>query len=661
MAHTTDKKIKFSIGAKLILIITFILLVSFCAVIVLFYRLSYNDLLSAAEKNNLEANQRYAMRAHSLLAAVESDSRAFFQSAAGSQFNSTVDSYFARNPHIAALFIYTPGQDTRIAVNRHFIPLWGINENYLNLFINSQSQVLGRVMPGQTAVQSAAGIFPKSAAAMFYSLQGRTIAGVIFSSDDLNDYFGSDVSSYMINASGDIIVYPGSSIAGYGVNTSEFDFFKEIINSEERSGQNIYKTDFYSSFLSDNRNGRFFSSTYNNIKQYLTPYITVISDQIKNIFSYVTSVITNEPVKEKNINNNNESRQIIAFTKLSTAGVYVITFTDYDNIFNAINEALLINIIIVIIILITSIIIVSVLSKSFSVPLKALAASARQTAEGNFNQQLQVKNKDEIGALSFDLEKMNTSLRSLARFVSIDVASKSMRGEINNEGALKHGFILFSDIVDFTAKLKNFSVVFGDGASGKIVQWLNQYYSRMTECVEKTGGYIDKFIGDGIMAHWGTASTAGSPRKDAFNCVKAALLMRKALFFMNRERKSSDYSNPFIHMGFGIGSGMVTAGLFGGDTRTEFSVIGNSVNLASRINSLTKQLGADILVCEDTWNLIGDKFITKEMPPVSVRGEDQPLRTYAIINFFGEAKGPQSIDDMRALTGLAPEPNLNLR
>ena len=655
MAQKKDDRIRFSIGAKLVLIIALITLVSLGAVIALFYQISFNDLLSAAEKNNLQANQRYAAQVQSLFASAASGSRAVFQSAAGSQFNSTADFYFAENPQIAAVFLYTPGQDSRIAVNRHFIPLWGIDESFIYLYINSQSQAFSRVTSGQTLVQSAAGFFSRSAVSVFFPWQSGTIAGVIFSSESLDNYFGFGVSSYVINAFGDVLVHPDLSIIYNGKNIGDVDFFKTIIDSEERSGQQIFKTDFGISKTNDAENERFFSSIYKNIKQFFSPYIKVITIQCKKFFSNIVSVFNNEPVKGINAPGDNEDRQIIAFTKLTTAGIYAVTCTEYDKVLEGLNEALLINILIVIIILIFSIIIISALSKSFSVPLKSLAAAASQIADGNFNQRIQVKNKDEIGALTSNFEKMNTSLRSFAKFTNIDVASKSMRGEINNEGGLKHGFILFSDIIDFTAKLKNFSVVFGDGASGKVVQWLNQYYSRMTECVDKTGGYIDKFIGDGIMAHWGTASTAGSPRKDAFNCVKAALMMRKALFFMNRERKTGDYSNPLIHMGFGISSGMVTAGLFGGDNHAEFSVIGNSVNLAARINNLTKQLGADILVCEDTWNLIGDKFITKEMPPVNIKGEEQPVRTYAIINFFGESKGPQSMDDVLALFGITPD------
>jgi adenylate cyclase len=172
--------------------------------------------------------------------------------------------------------------------------------------------------------------------------------------------------------------------------------------------------------------------------------------------------------------------------------------------------------------------------------------------------------------------------------------------------------------------------------------------------VEKTSGAVDKFIGDAVMAHWGTAYTAGSPKKDAFNCVVAALMMRKAVYNMNKNRVQDDPGNPPIHIGCGINTGIVTAGQIGSDLRMEYTVIGDPVNLASRIESLNKPLGTDILISENTWNLVRGQFVTEEMPSVTVKGKKRPVRIFAVINFSGIDKGPKNLADVRNYLGIKP-------
>jgi adenylate cyclase len=229
-----------------------------------------------------------------------------------------------------------------------------------------------------------------------------------------------------------------------------------------------------------------------------------------------------------------------------------------------------------------------------------------------------------------------------------------MRGEIKPGGLPKHGTIFFSDIRGFTEKSENFTKEFGREASDKIVFWLNNYFTRMVECVEKTNGVVDKFIGDAVMAHWGTAYSAGSPAKDAFNCVKSALMMRKALLLINKNRRLNDPGNPPIAIGCGINTGMVTAGQIGSDIRMEYTVIGDPVNLASRIESLNKPLGTDILISEDTWRLVKYFFITEEMPSVTVKGKEKPVRIFAVVNHISVTSGPKTLAEVRSLLGITP-------
>jgi adenylate cyclase len=159
------------------------------------------------------------------------------------------------------------------------------------------------------------------------------------------------------------------------------------------------------------------------------------------------------------------------------------------------------------------------------------------------------------------------------------------------------------------------------------------------------------------MAHWGTAYSAGSPARDAFNGVKAALMMRKALVALNKNRCPDDPADPPICIGAGLNTGIVTAGQIGSDLRMEYTVIGDPVNLASRIEALNKPLGTDILISEDTWNLVRYFFITEEMPSVTVKGKEKPVRIFAVVNHVSVTSGPRTLAEVRQLLGIQA-PNL---
>jgi adenylate cyclase len=292
-------------------------------------------------------------------------------------------------------------------------------------------------------------------------------------------------------------------------------------------------------------------------------------------------------------------------------------------------------------------------SKTVSVPLKALAAAARQIEGGDFELHLKPKTKDEVGFLTRSFQRMSGALSIFGRFTNKEIAVRAMRGEIKPGGFPKHATIFFSDIRGFTEKSENFTKKYGEGASDRIVHWLNEYFPRMVECVEKTHGVVDKFIGDAVMAHWGTAYTAGSPQQDAFSGVTAALMMRVALLAMNKNRSADDAGNPPIRIGCGINSGIVTAGQLGSEQRMEYTVIGDPVNLASRTEALNKPLGTDILITEDTWNLCGNRFITEEMPPITVKGKEAPVRMFAVVN-AKDSSGPRTLAELRNLLGIEP-------
>ena len=650
--RATDN-IKFSIGAKLIIIISFIVVISLGSITVLVSWLVQQDLQVSAEENNFELNRRSAMEAETGLVNTRSGSRILIQTvtAMGRQTSAfqaaaieeTTNFFFTENPQVAAVFFVNPGDNEQLLINKRFFSSREMNEDDAGSFFRSRRTAMGRAVRGETVIQNAAPHFARSVLALFFPLRNGGVGGVLFSSETLNNNFGYGINqSYMINSEGDVLAHADFSLVRAGTNIGRMAFIRSILDGSDQSRQQLLETDFgvlTSPSSAGSVLGGVLSPIVDSVKQKVMPSI----DTVKDAFGLTGAASRN---------GDKRTRQFVAFTKINIAGAVVITGIEYNKVFEGIIATTRRNIYLTIAVLSISIIFIWFFSKTISIPLKSLARAARQIEGGVFDLELRSKGKDEIGVLTSSFQKMCSALNIFGRFTNKEIAIKAMRGQIKPGGFPKHGTVFFSDIREFTAKSENFTKVFGDEASDKIVQWLNEYFTKMIECVEKTNGVVDKFIGDAVMAHWGTAYSSGSPRKDAFNCVKAALMMRKALYFMNREREAGDQANPSIRIGCGINSGIVTAGQLGSSVRMEYTVIGDPVNLASRIEALTKPLGADILISEDTWNLVGDKFMTEEMPSVTVKGKEKPVRIFAVINFIGEAKGPQTIEEVRGLLGI---------
>jgi len=620
---TSQDKISFSIGTKLITIISIIVIISLGSITALVSWMVREDLKITAEESNFEANKKAAQEVEDTLATMRmSAAQLMYTINTFGEENSLIqeaaDFFFAQNIRAAA-FAYTFKGMRNVLVSGEFFLSRGIDPSLAETYFNDNEFSLARASRGETVLLNAAPILERPVLALFFPLHGTGgqsgAGGILIATEKLVDSFGSGTNqSFLINDKGDILIHSDSALLKEGANVENFDFIHKIREASDRNKQELINADF-------------------NFSQ------SVTQKQVTRL-----------------------ALHYMAFTKLAYGGCIVITSIEYEKVFESINATTRRNIYLTAAVLFISVMFIWFFSKTISIPLKDLAEAAKSIEGGQFELQLQTKGRDEIGLLGSSFQKMSGALHIFGRFTNREIAVKAMRGEIKPGGLPKHATIFFSDIRGFTALSENFTKAFGDEASDKIVFWLNNYLTSMVECVEKTGGAVDKFIGDAVMAHWGTAYTAGSPKKDAFNCVKAALMMRNALIALNKSREADDPGNPPIRIGCGINTGIVTAGQIGSELRMEYTVIGDPVNLASRVEALTKPLATDILITEDTYDLIGDSLITEEMPPVTVKGKAKPVRLFAVVNFAEAKDGPRTLAEVRKILGVeAPElANVNL-
>jgi len=287
-----------------------------------------------------------------------------------------------------------------------------------------------------------------------------------------------------------------------------------------------------------------------------------------------------------------------------------------------------------------------VFSRSLSKPIKKLTVASHDIQKGNYEIDIQSTSRDEIGILTDSFRDMARGLAereriktAFGKFVNRQIAELVMNNEVKLGGERKDVAVFFSDIRSFTEISDSLE-------PEEVVEFLNDYMTRMVHCITRTRGIVDKYIGDAIMAVWGAPVPTGD---DAFNAVNAAVMMRDQLIEFNKDR--GDPKKPVIRIGCGIHCGPVLAGQIGSEDRMEYTVIGDTVNIASRIEALNKAFHTDILISEETAWRVKDRFRLHPMDKILVKGKSEPLQIYAVLGRLANHEAPKTMAELRKLIG----------
>lgn len=394
--------------------------------------------------------------------------------------------------------------------------------------------------------------------------------------------------AYLVNESGDVIAHPDSKLVFNRTNLADLPIIEELLKSKVDIGQKRYS----------DKNGW-------------------------NLGSY---------------------------KKLGLAGLGIVSTAQEQVVFEPIFDTQRRNIYIMVIVVALAFIVVYFFSKTITVPIVKLVGATQQVERGDYSIDIKARAGDEIGMLTHSFVNMAVGLEereklkdAMGKFTNPEIAEMVLRGEMKLGGERKDAAIFFSDLRGFTAMSENME-------PEEVVEFLNEYFTDMVTCVDQTGGVVDKFIGDAVMAHWGALFSRGN---DTENAVDAAIMMRKALYAFNqRPTTKSGKKKPIAMFGCGINTGPVISGQIGSETRLDYTVIGDAVNLASRVESLNKPFGTDILITTDAYDRVRETFVVEEMPAIKVKGKSEPQIIYAVLGRKDDAESPKSLQELRKMAGI---------
>ena len=246
--------------------------------------------------------------------------------------------------------------------------------------------------------------------------------------------------------------------------------------------------------------------------------------------------------------------------------------------------------------------------------------------------------KQRIGAMLM-IEDISTEKRlksTMARYMDPGIANQLVASGAEALGGQSvTATVLFSDVRSFTTITEQL------GAQGTVAL-LNEYFTLMVDCIQREEGMLDKFIGDAIMAAFGIPV---QHEDDADRAVRAAIGMMRELNSWNQQRLTE--GKLPVDIGIGLNTDVVVSGNIGSRKRMDYTIIGDGVNLAARLESACKQYGAHILISEFTYRKLRATYTTREVDLVVVKGKTQPVAIYEVLDYHTESTFPGLMNALR--------------
>ena len=275
---------------------------------------------------------------------------------------------------------------------------------------------------------------------------------------------------------------------------------------------------------------------------------------------------------------------------------------------------------------------------------RRLTSAFHETADGKYSDPLPVTSGDEIGDLTTSFNTMVDQLKSkeklreaFGQFLDPRIVANVVNpitGELRQSAERRNLTIFFSDIAGFSAIGEQLT-------ADTVVRLLNRYFTSATEIIRRNHGIVDKFIGDAVMAFWASPFSEGESH--AHHACLAALEMRSAFAEI-----AKDISNitglrrnlPKFHVRMALATGDTLIGTVGSDTTKSFTVIGDTVNIASRLEGVNKIYGTDLMINEECYRLVETEVEVRELDLVTVYGKTEPIRIYELLSKGGELDAP---------------------